>query len=58
MFVSNIFSPATPCYPGSGLDYATLASQLTLADAIAKIDELFGCEAVLKEFDADATISY
>jgi arsenite methyltransferase len=39
-------------------DYAALANQLTLADAIAKIDWLFGCEAILKEFDADATISY
>ena len=43
---------------GSKPDYATQISQLTLADAIAKIDELFDCEAVLKEFDADATISY
>lgn len=39
-------------------DYDTLASQLTLEDAIAKIDELFGCEAVLKEFDTDAILSY
>ncbi len=43
---------------GSKVDYATLASQLTLADAIAKIDWLFGCESVLKEFDSDFTISY
>jgi ubiquinone/menaquinone biosynthesis C-methylase UbiE len=43
---------------GSKPEYATQTSQLTLADAIAKIDGLFDCEAVLKEFDADATISY
>ncbi|MEA5553214.1 class I SAM-dependent methyltransferase [Anabaena cylindrica UHCC 0172] len=39
-------------------DYAELANQLTLADAIAKIDWLFNCESVLKEFDSEATISY
>ncbi|MDB9347248.1 class I SAM-dependent methyltransferase [Nodularia spumigena] len=39
-------------------DYAKLASQLTLADAIAKIDWLFGCESVLKEFNSDVTVSY
>ncbi len=43
---------------GSQQDYAMLASQLTLADAIAKIDRLFGCDRVLKEFDSDITVSY
>ncbi|MDH6056150.1 class I SAM-dependent methyltransferase [Umezakia ovalisporum] len=42
----------------SQVDYAMLASQLTLTDAIAKIDWLFGCEAVLKEFNSDFTIPY
>ena len=39
-------------------DYAALASQLTLEDAIAKIDNVFGCDAILKELDTDFTISY
>ncbi len=39
-------------------DYARLASQLTLADAIAKIDSLFGCDLVLQEFNSDFTIPY
>ncbi|HYW17792.1 MAG TPA: class I SAM-dependent methyltransferase [Nodularia sp. (in: cyanobacteria)] len=43
---------------GAEPDYAALASQLTLADAIAQIDWLFGCESILKEFDSDFTISY
>ena len=43
---------------GAEIDYNTLASELTLADAIAKIDWLFGCEAVLREFNSDFTISY
>ncbi|HLO86096.1 MAG TPA: class I SAM-dependent methyltransferase [Nostocaceae cyanobacterium] len=33
-------------------------SQLTLADALTKIDKLFGCDRVLKEFDSDITINY
>ena len=39
-------------------DYAALASQLTLEDAIAEIDNVFGCDAILKELDTDFTISY
>ena len=39
-------------------DYAALASQLTLEDAIAKIDNVFGCDAILKELDTNFTISY
>ncbi|MEA5515113.1 class I SAM-dependent methyltransferase [Nodularia sp. UHCC 0506] len=42
----------------SETDYATMASQLTLEDAIAKIDSLFGCDLVLKEFNSDFTIPY
>lgn len=39
-------------------DYDRLAGQLSLADAIAKIDWLFGCDRVLKEFNSDLTIPY
>lgn len=42
----------------SEVDYAMVASQLSLTDAMSKIDWLFGCEAVLKEFNFDVTIPY
>lgn|GEM_PF-356591 len=43
---------------GAQPDYAMLANQLTLADAIAKIDWLFGCESVLQDFDVNFTVPY
>lgn len=43
---------------GAKPDYATLASQLTLTEAIAKIDWLFGCESILKETESDFTVPY
>lgn len=43
---------------GSEQDYAKIARQLTLAEAVAQIDWLFGCDRVLKEFNSDITIPY
>lgn len=43
---------------GSKEKYDQIALQLTLADAVAQIDRVFGCDRVLKEFNSDITIPY
>ncbi|MEG3894387.1 MULTISPECIES: methyltransferase domain-containing protein [unclassified Microcoleus] len=39
-------------------DNSTLNYQLTLSEALAQIDRLFGCDRILKEFDTNITVPY
>lgn len=43
---------------GSKVDYATLSNQLTVEDAVQKIDEVFGCEQVLEKLHEDPIVPY
>lgn len=43
---------------GSKQDYAALAAQLTLTEALAEIEQHFGCDRILKVWDTDITVPY